>query len=90
MEIGERVNLLKTGSGTLAVSGAALSAASDLTISGGTVVLSDSACSTYGTVTIKSGATLDASECDFSCANLVRESGGTFLHKPIATAIIMR
>ena len=90
VEIGERVNLLKTGSGTLAVSGAALSAASDLTINAGIVVLNGEECVSYGTVVVKAGATLDARECDFLCANLVRENGGRVLHKPVGTTIIVR
>ena len=79
--VGERVNVVKTGTGTLTVSGAALANGCNLTIEDGTVVFSGDS-STYGTVTVKSGATLDHAGTHFSCANLVRERGGLILPKP--------
>lgn len=87
--LGERVNVAKTGTGTLTVSGAALANTCDLTVSAGTVVFSGDSTS-YGTVTVESGATLDASAVEFACARLVKQPGATVLTKPKATTILMR
>ncbi len=87
--IGEHVNIVKTGTGTLTVSGAALSNACDLMVAGGTVTLAGDT-ATYGIVTVASGATLDASAVEFACASLVKQPGATVLTKPKATTVIMR
>ena len=79
--VGGDVSIVKTGTGTLTVSGNALNNACNLTINTGTVVFSGDS-SSYGTVTIKPGATLDIRGAKFSCANLVKERGGTILPKP--------
>ena len=74
-KVGGKVSIAKTGTGTLTVSGNALTNTCDLTINAGTVEFvgeSDS----YGTVTVKSGAVLDISKSKFSCSNLVRNPGG--------------
>ncbi len=87
--LGERVNVAKTGTGTLTVSGAALANTCDFTVSAGTVVFSGDSTS-YGTVMVESGATLDASAVEFACARLVKQPGATVLTKPKATTILMR
>ncbi len=76
--VGERISVVKTGTGTLTVSGAALANACDFTIEGGTVVFAGNS-SSYGTVMVKSGTVLDISGCEFSCAGIVKEPGGTVL-----------
>ncbi len=86
--IGERINVVKTGTGTLTVSGAALANDCDLTIEDGTVVFAGDS-SSYGTVLVKSGATLNYSGTHFSCARIRKEHGGTIL-PPGATTIIVR
>lgn len=87
--VGERVNVVKAGTGSLAVSGNAASNSCDLDIEAGTVVFDVKNCSSYGNVTVRSGATLDISKCNFVCANLVREHGGMILRKP-GLSIIFR
>ena len=89
VEIGERVNVVKTGTGTLTVSGAALANTCDFTVSAGTVVFAADSLS-YGTVTVESGATLDAHDVEFECAHLVKRPGSTVLRKPKGTTIIIR
>lgn len=88
VEIGERVNVVKTGTGTLTVSGAALAATCDLTVESGKVVFAGHS-SSYGTVRVQSGATLDTTGTRFSCANLIKEQGGTVL-PPAATVLYIR
>ena len=88
VEIGERVNVVKTGTGTLTVSGAALAATCDLTIEAGMVVFAGHS-SSYGTVRVKSGATLDTTGTNFSCSRISREPGGTVL-PPGATVVYVR
>ncbi|MBP5545381.1 MAG: hypothetical protein ILM98_15020 [Kiritimatiellae bacterium] len=89
VEIGERINVVKTGTGTLTVSGVALANTCDLTVEAGTVVFAGDS-SSYGTVTVASDATLDASAVEFGCASLVKQPGATVLTKPKATTVIMR
>lgn len=86
--IGERLNVVKTGSGTLTISGAALANACNLTVESGKVVFGGNS-SSYGTVTVEAGATLDTTGTRFSCANLVTKPGSILL-PPYATVIIMR
>ena len=86
--IGERINVVKTGTGMLTVSGAALAATCDLTVEAGTVVFAGDS-SSYGTVRVKSGATFDSTGTHFSCTRLVREPGGTVL-PPGATVVYIR
>ena len=78
--VGERISIVKVGTGTLTVSDNALANGCNLTIEGGTVVFAGDSLS-YGTVTVKPGATLDYTGYSFSCANLVKERGGTVLPK---------
>ena len=86
--VGERINVVKTGAGTLTISGAALANGCNLTVEAGKVVFAGSS-STFGTVTVASGATLDTTGTRFSCANLVRMPGATIL-PPEATVMIVR
>ena len=86
--IGERINVVKTGTGTLAISGAALANECDLTIEAGTVVFTGDS-STYGTVTVKSGATLDITGTRFACEDLVTKPGSTLIPPP-ATVVFVR
>lgn len=88
VEIGERVNVVKTGTGTLTVSGAALAATCDLTVEAGKVVFAGHS-SSYGIVRVKSGATLDTTGTNFSCSRIIREPGGTVL-PPAATVMCIR
>ena len=86
--IGERINVVKTGTGTLTVSGTALANECDFTIEAGTVVFTGDS-STYGTVTVKSGATLDITGTRFSCEHLITKPGSTLLPPP-ATIVYVR
>lgn len=86
--IGERINVVKIGTGTLTVSGAALANTCDFTIEAGTVVFAGDS-SSYGTVTVKSGATLDITGTRFSCGQLVTKPGSTLL-PPYATVVYVR
>ena len=80
--VSERIDIVKTGTGTLTVSGNAANNACDLDIASGTVAFDVKNSSTYRNVTVRSGATLDISKSNFVCANLVKEPGGTIKHKP--------
>ena len=80
--VSERIDIVKTGTGTLTVSGNAANNACDLDIVSGTVAFDVKNSSTYRNVTVRSGATLDISKCNFVCAKLVKEPGGTIKHKP--------
>ena len=80
--VGGDVSLVKTGTGTLTVSGNAAGNGCDLDITAGTVAFDAKNSSSYGTVTVRSGATLDISKCNFTCVNLVKEPGGTIKNKP--------
>ena len=83
--IGERINVVKTGTGTLTVSGSALANTCDLTVEAGTVVFTGDS-SSYGTVRVKSGATFDSRGTRFSCERIIKERGGTVL-PPAATVV---
>lgn len=87
--VGERIHVVKTGAGTLTISGAALANACDLTVSAGTVAFAGDS-TTFGTVTVASGATLDAGAVEFSCSTLVKQPGSAVLLKPKATTLILR
>lgn len=78
--VGERISIVKTGTGTLTVSGAALANTCDLTIEGGKVVFAGDS-SSYGTVTVMADGILDITGVEFSCQNLVK-NGGKVLPPP--------
>ena len=80
--VGERISIVKVGTGTLTVSGNAANNDCDLDIASGTVVFGVKNSTTYRNVTVRSGATLDISKCNFVCANLVKEPGGIIKPKP--------
>lgn len=86
--VGERIDVVKTGAGTLTVSGAALANACNLTVAAGKVVFTGNS-TTFGTVTVAAGATLDTTGIRFTCANLVRMPGATIL-PPEATVLTVR
>ena len=80
--VGGDVSIVKAGNGTLTVSGNAANNACDLDIMSGSVAFGVKNSSAYKNVTVRSGATLDISKCNFVCAKLVKEPGGTIKHKP--------
>ena len=86
--VGEHISIVKTGMGTLTVSGAALANACNLTVAEGKVVFAGDS-SSYGTVTVKSGAILDVTGTVFSCARCVKERGGKIL-PPKGTIVSFR